>query len=356
MIYNFSAGPSNLPKAVMQQMQAEFLEYGDAKASIVEISHRSADFMQIYHTMQNDLRELMNIPNNYKILFTQGGASAQFSCLPINLLRNKKSVNYALTGHWSAKAIDEARRYTKVNICTDNSLNNHPDIDDFNNWQIDENAAYLHYCSNETITGLEFDFVPTANMPIVADMSSNILSRPIDVSKFGVIYAGAQKNIGISGFTVVIIREDLIGYANSKMPKLFDYATYNNSDSMFNTPCTFAWYSAYKVFKWLKQTGIDKVANDNKIKAEKLYNSIDDSNFYNNYVAKKYQSKMNVTFILADEKLNQKFLSKSKNAGLLALKGHKSVGGMRASIYNSMPIAGVNALIDFMQNFEKKYG
>lgn len=356
-IYNFSAGPAMLPKPVLQQIQAELLEYGNAKASVMEISHRGVDFTAVAQKAEQDLRELMNIPNNHKVLFLQGGASAQFSMVPINLLRGKTSVNYANTGHWSVKAIAEAKRYAEVNICTDSSANKFTDIDDFSHWNIDQDAAYLHYTPNETIAGLEFDFIPEADMPIVADMSSTILSREIDVSKFGVIYAGAQKNIGISGLTLVIVREDLIGNVVPKQPILFDYATQANNDSMHNTPATFPWYVAGRVFEWLKdQGGISAMASVNERKANKLYQAIDGSDFYSNPVNPKYRSWMNVPFILADDSLDKMFLEKSYNANLLALKGHKSVGGMRASIYNAMPESGVDALIEFMADFEKQYG
>ena len=356
-IYNFSAGPAMLPKPVLRQMQEELLEYGNAKASVMEISHRGVDFMAVAQKAEQDLRELINIPNNYKVLFLQGGASAQFSMVPINLLRGKTSVNYANTGHWSVKAIAEARRYAEVNICTDSTANNFTDIEDFSHWQIDEQAAYLHYTPNETIAGLEFDYVPEVDMPVVADMSSAILSRDIDVSKFGVIYAGAQKNIGISGLTIVIVREDLIGDVVPKQPVLFDYATQANNDSMYNTPATYPWYVAGRVFEWLKaQGGIKAMAEINERKAGKLYQAIDGSDFYSNPVNPKYRSWMNVPFILADDSLNQLFLEKSYNANLLTLKGHKSVGGMRASIYNAMPESGVDTLIEFMADFEKQYG
>jgi phosphoserine aminotransferase len=356
-IYNFSAGPAALPKSVLRQIQEELLEYGNAKASVMEISHRGVDFMQVAQKAEQDLRDLMNIPSNYKVLFLQGGASSQFSMVPINLLRGKTKANYANTGHWSVKAIAEAQRYCDVNICTDSSVNKFTDIEDFTNWTIDESAAYLHYTPNETIAGLEFDFAPEVDMPVVADMSSSILSREIDVSKFGVIYAGAQKNIGVAGATVVIVREDLIGDVVAKQPILFDYSTQADNDSMFNTPTTFAWYTAGLVFEWLKaQGGIKAMAQINDRKASKLYQAIDSSDFYSNPVNPKYRSWMNVPFILADNSLDKLFLEKSYNANLLALKGHKSVGGMRASIYNAMPESGVDALIEFMADFEKQYG
>ena len=355
--YNFSAGPAALPSAVLRQIQDELLDYGNAKASVMEISHRGADFMALAQKSEQDLRDLMRIPDNYKVLFLQGGASAQFSMVPINLLRGKTRADYAHTGHWSQKAITEASRYCDVNIVTNSTDNKFTDIEDFANWQLDSDAAYLHYTPNETIAGLEFDYVPEVEVPLVADMSSTILSRPIDVSKFGVIYAGAQKNIGPAGIAVVIVREDLIGQVLPKQPILFDYATQANNDSMYNTPSTFPWYAAGRVFEWLKaQGGVEAMAKINQAKAQTLYQAIDGSDFYSNPVAPRYRSWMNVPFILADESLNARFLEQSFEAGLLALKGHKSVGGMRASIYNSMPMAGVQALVDFMTDFEQTHG
>ena len=355
--YNFSAGPAMLPKEVLLKIQSELIEYEKSKASVMEISHRGVDFMEAAEKSENDFRELLDIPDNYKVLFLQGGASAQFSMVPINLLRGGSLANYANTGHWSVKAIAEAKRYCNVNICTDGTDNNFTDIEEFENWSIDEEASYLHYTPNETIAGLEFDYIPEVEMPIAADMSSTILSRPIDVSKYGVIYAGAQKNIGPSGLTIVIVREDLIGDVVKGQPKLFDYSTQANNDSMFNTPATFPWYAAGRVFEWLKeQGGLKAMQKINQIKAETLYKAIDNSDFYSNPVSIKYRSWMNIPFLLADENLNSKFLEQSKDAGLLALKGHRSVGGMRASIYNAMPQEGVDALISFMNDFEKDFG
>jgi len=355
--YNFSAGPAMLPKEVLLKIQSELIEYEKSKASVMEISHRGVDFMEAAEKSENDFRELLDIPDNYKVLFLQGGASAQFSMVPINLLRGGSKANYANTGHWSVKAIAEAKRYCNVNICTDGTDNNFTDIEEFENWSIDEEASYLHYTPNETIAGLEFDYIPEVEMPIAADMSSTILSRPIDVSKYGVIYAGAQKNIGPSGLTIVIVREDLIGDVVKGQPKLFDYSTQANNDSMFNTPATFPWYAAGRVFEWLKeQGGLKAMQKINKTKAETLYKAIDNSDFYSNPVSIKYRSWMNIPFLLAEENLNSKFLEQSKDAGLLALKGHRSVGGMRASIYNAMPQEGVDALISFMNDFEKDFG
>ncbi len=346
-----------LPDTVLKQIQNELLNYGNSKVSVMEISHRSADFIALAQKSEQSLRDLMSIPDNYKVLFLQGGASAQFSMVPINILRGKTKANYAYTGHWSKKAIAEAKRYCDVNICTDSSANKYTDIDDFSSWNIDEKGSYFHYTPNETIAGLEFDFIPDVNMPVIADMSSTILSREIDVSKFGVIYAGAQKNIGPAGLTIVIVREDLIGNVLDKQPLLFDYATYSNSDSMFNTPPIFSWYAASLVFEWLKSKGgIATMTKINQTKSQTLYKAIDGSDFYSNPVAKKYRSWMNIPFILADDSLDKLFLEKSADEGLLSLKGHRSVGGMRASIYNAMPQEGVDALIDFMNKFEKRYG
>ena len=355
--YNFSAGPAMLPKPVLLKIQEELIEYQNSKASVMEISHRGVDFMGAAAKSEKDLRDLLKIPDHYKVLFLQGGASAQFSMVPINLLRGGSKANYANTGHWSVKAIAEAKRYCDVNICTDSSGNNFTDIEDFQDWKVDEDASYFHHTPNETIAGLEFDYIPDVSMPIAADMSSTILSREIDVSKYGIIYAGAQKNIGPSGLTIVIVREELIGHVVNGQPKLFDYATQANNDSMFNTPATFPWYAAGLVFEWLKeQGGLSAMQKINKAKAETLYSAIDSSDFYSNPVSVKYRSWMNVPFLLADEKLNSVFLERSKDANLLALKGHRSVGGMRASIYNAMPQEGVDALVSFMNDFEKDFG
>ncbi len=356
-VYNFSAGPAMLPVQVMKQMKEELLEYGNAKASVMEISHRGTDFMAMAEKSERDLRDLMNIPDNYKVLFLQGGASSQFSMVPINLLRGRTAANYAHTGHWSKKAIAEAQRYCDVNICVDSSDNKYTDIADFKDWHINEKGAFLHYTPNETIAGLEFDYIPETEQPLVADMSSTILSREIDVSKYGVIYAGAQKNIGIAGLTIVIVREDLIGNVVKNQPILFDYATQKNNDSMYNTPSTYPWYVAGRVFEWLKeQGGLSVMAKINEHKAKTLYAAIDGSDFYSNPVAKKYRSWMNVPFLLANEALNDLFLKKAAERDLITLKGHRSVGGMRASIYNAMPQEGIDTLVGFMQDFEKENG
>jgi len=356
-IYNFSAGPAALPSVVLERLKSDLPEFRDAKASVMEISHRGVDFMTLAKKAEQDLRDLMSIPDNYKVLFLQGGASQQFSMVPINLLRGKKIANYANTGHWSEKAIREGLRYCDVNVCTDSAKSGFTDIEDFSSWKIDPDGAYLHYTPNETIAGLEFDYIPKVDMPLVADMSSSILSMPIDVSKFGVIYAGAQKNIGVSGLTVVIVREDLIGKVVQHQPVLFDYSTQANKDSMYNTPCTFAWYSAALVFEWLKELGgIESITKHNKNKSQLLYKAIDSSDFYSNNVATRYRSRMNVPFFTPSPELDKLFVQDALNKNLLALKGHRAIGGIRASIYNAMSMEGVEALVSFMGDFEKNSG
>jgi len=356
-VFNFSAGPAALPRAVLERLKIELPEFRDAKASVIEISHRGGDFMVLAQKAEQDLRDLMNIPDNYKVLFLQGGASQQFSMIPVNLLRGKKIANYANTGHWSKKAILEGTRYCQVNVCTDSTKNGFTDIEDYSSWKIDSDGAYLHYTPNETIAGLEFDYIPEVDMPLVADMSSSILSRMIDVSKFGVIYAGAQKNIGVSGLTVVIVREDLIGEVVDNQPVLFDYSTQANNDSMYNTPCTFAWYTAALVFEWLKELGgIESITQHNEKKSRLLYEVIDLSDFYFNNVATRFRSRMNVPFFTPSPELDKLFVKDALNNNLLALKGHRAVGGIRASIYNAMSMEGVEALMSFMSDFEKKCG
>jgi len=356
-VYNFSAGPAALPSAVLERLKTDLPEFRDAKASVMEISHRGVDFMALAKKAEQDLRDLMSIPDNYRVLFLQGGASQQFSMVPINLLRGKKIANYANTGHWSEKAIHEGSRYCDVNVCTDSTKNGFTDIEDYSNWMIDPDGAYLHYTPNETIAGLEFDYIPEVGMPLVADMSSSILSRTIDVSKFGLIYAGAQKNIGVSGLTVVIVREDLMGKVVDQQPVLFDYTTQANKDSMYNTPCTFAWYSAALVFEWLKELGgIESITQHNEMKSRLLYEAIELSDFYSNNVAARFRSRMNVPFFTPSSELDNLFVKDALNNNLLALKGHRAIGGIRASIYNSMSMEGVEALVSFMSDFEKKYG
>jgi len=354
-VYNFSAGPAVLPKEVLEQAQAEMLDWNGSGMSVMEMSHRGKAYMSIAAKAEADLRQLMAIPDNYKVLFLQGGASSQFAMVPINLLGDKKSADYMNTGQWSKKAISEAKRFGNVNVIADTTSSNFTTVPDAASLKFDADAAYVHYTPNETIVGVEFPYIPeTGEVPLVADMSSNILSRQIDVSKFGVIYAGAQKNIGPAGLTIAIVREDLIGHANPAMPTMFDYKTHADEGSMYNTPPTYSWYLAGLVFAHvLKQGGLAAMEAVNQRKAEKLYRAIDDSDFYSNPVAVNCRSWMNVPFILANADLDAAFLEQAAANGLTTLKGHRSVGGMRASIYNAMPEAGVDALIAFMKEFER---
>lgn len=357
-IYNFSAGPAALPAAVMERAKAEFLDVNGTRLSAMEMSHRSKAFVAIAEQAEADLRELLNVPSNYKVLFLQGGATLQFGMVPINLLREKQCADYFRTGHWSAKAVDDARRICDVNLAVDTSAGAYRSIPDASEWQLDPNAAYVHYTPNETIHGVEFHDIPdVGEVPLVADMSSNILSRPVDVSKFGIIYAGAQKNIGPAGLTVVIVREDLMRGIPPGLPSMLDYALHAKGNSMFNTPPTYPWYLAGLVFQWLKEEGgVAAIEKVNIRKAGKLYQFIDGSDFYANPVAVENRSRMNVPFTLADDSLNAKFIEDADKAGLKNLEGHRAVGGMRASIYNAIPEAGVDALIDFMKSFEAKHG
>ena len=355
-VFNFSAGPAALPYPVLQDVQQELLEWGGSGASVMEVSHRGKPFMAMAQQAEQNLRDLMNIPSNYRVLFLQGGATAQFSAVPLNLKRNG-SADYVLTGHWSKKAIADAKRFIEVNTIYDNTPSAYTQMVNCSEWATIEQADYLHITPNETIAGIEFTDLPDTQVPIVADLSSTILSRPIDVSRYGIIYAGAQKNIGPAGLTLVIVRDDLIGHCSANAPRLMDYQVMVDSDSMTNTPPTFAWYLAGKVFSWLKaEGGLEAIAELNKQKAETLYNYIDGSDgFYTNPVMPAYRSWMNVPFILHDKQLDALFLEQAEQAGLHALKGHRSVGGMRASIYNAMPLEGVNALIDFMQDFRAQH-
>lgn len=356
-VYNFSAGPAALPEEVLKQAQEEMLEWQGSGMSVMEMSHRGKEFMSIATQAEADLRELMAVPDNYKVLFLQGGASSQFSMVPMNLLRGKASADYINTGSWSKKAIAEAKKYCQVNVVGETPAGQFT-VPAAESLQLNADAAYLHYTPNETIQGIEFPYVPASgDVPLVGDFSSTILSRPIDVSKYGVIYAGAQKNIGPAGLTVVIVRDDLIGETVAGTPAMFDYQIQADGDSMYNTPPTYAWYLAGLVFQWLKRNGgLAAMAETNQRKASALYAAIDGSAFYNNPVEVSCRSWMNVPFTLADAELDGKFLSEAKEAGLVTLKGHRSVGGMRASIYNAMPEAGVQALIDFMADFEKRNG
>ena len=357
-IYNFSAGPAVLPEDVLAQARDEMLDWNGSGMSVMEMSHRGKEFMSIAEKAEADLRELMAIPANYKVLFLQGGASAQFAMVPMNLLRGKAKADYINTGQWSKKAISEAKRYCAVNVAATSEADGFNSAPAQKDWKLDAEAAYVHYTPNETIGGVEFPFVPdTGAVPLVADMSSTILSRPVDVSKFGLIYAGAQKNIGPAGLTVVIVRDDLIGQCIAGTPTMFDYQTHAKDGSMYNTPPTYGWYFAGLVFaRLLKQGGLAAMATHNQRKADKLYAAIDNSGFYKNPVAKPCRSWMNVPFTLPDAALDEAFLKGAKAAGMVALKGHRSVGGMRASIYNAMPESGVDTLIAYMADFAQRNG
>ncbi|MFL6551325.1 MAG: 3-phosphoserine/phosphohydroxythreonine transaminase [Povalibacter sp.] len=354
-VYNFSPGPAVLPVEVLEQAREEMLDWRGTGMSVMEMSHRGKAFISIAESAEADVRELLAIPANYKVLFLQGGATAQFAGIPLNLTGPDSVVDYVNTGAWSKKAIGEAKHYCKVNVAAD-AGEPYTSIPPVASWKRTPDAAYLHYTPNETIGGVEYHFVPdTGGVPLVADMSSTILSRPIDVSKFGVIYAGAQKNIGPAGLTLVIVRDDLLGKARPATPAFMDFAAMAKEGSMLNTPPTFAWYLAGLVFQWLKRNGGLKAMGEvNKAKAELLYNTIDTSGFYKNPVAKDARSWMNVPFTLAKPELDKTFIAEAKQAGLVTLEGHRSVGGMRASIYNAMPLEGVKVLVDFMKDFANK--
>ncbi len=345
-----------LPLEVLEQAQGELLDWHQSGMSVMEISHRGKAFMQVAAEAEADLRELLSIPRNYKVLFLQGGASAQFALVPLNLAAPHATVDYVNTGHWSGKAIAEAGRYCKVHVAGD-AGGNYTRVPPQSELRFSAGAAYAHYTPNETISGVEFGYVPeTHGVPLIADMSSSILSQPIDVAKFGLIYAGAQKNIGPSGLTVVIVRDDLIGRARTETPLVFDYRAIADASSMLNTPPTFAWYLAGLVFKWLKRTGgLAAMAARNRIKAETLYAAIDASRLYANPIARDARSRMNVVFTLNKPELDGAFLDRAAAAGLQGLKGHRVLGGMRASLYNAMPLAGVEALIALMREFERQH-
>ena len=356
-IYNFSAGPAVLPKAVLQQVQRELVDWHGSGMSVMEMSHRGKEFMGIAAEAEADLRALMGIPAHYKVLFLQGGASTQFSMIPMNLLRGNTSADYLNTGEWSKKAIKEAKKYCSVNVVASSEDKNFSYAPPQAAWKLNSDAAYVHYTPNETIGGVEIFWTPdTGSVPLVADMSSHILSRPMDVEKYGVIYAGAQKNIGPAGLTIVIVREDLIGECIAGTPTMMDYKTHADNESMYNTPPTFAMYVAGLVFKWIQgQGGLAAMEKINVEKANLLYDCLDASSLYSCPTAIENRSRMNVPFTLKDAALDDAFLKGAKERGLLQLKGHRSVGGMRASIYNAMPIEGVHALVDYLQHFERTH-
>ncbi|MFP5441742.1 MAG: 3-phosphoserine/phosphohydroxythreonine transaminase [Gammaproteobacteria bacterium] len=355
--WNFCAGPAALPEAVLKQAQADMLDWHGKGLSVMEMSHRGADFTAIAEEAERDLRELLAVPSNYKVLFLQGGASTQFAMVPMNLLRGKKKADYLNTGMWSTKAILEARKYCDVNVVASAEAQNFTTVPDIAGWKYSKNAAYLHITPNETIHGVEFEFVPEVDVPVVADLSSSILSRPIDVSKYGLIYAGAQKNIGPAGLVVVIVRDDLIGEVLPGTPTMLDYKVQADNGSMYNTPSTYSWYLSGLVFKWLKQQGgVAAMAAINQRKASHLYHYIDGSGFYSSPVDPRFRSWMNVPFTLEDASLEKVFLKEADAAGLLNLAGHRSVGGMRASLYNAVPEAAVEALVAFMKDFANRHG
>ena len=357
-VFNFSAGPAILPEPVLKQAAEEMLDWRGSGMSVMEMSHRGKEFIAIHAQAEADLRELMGIPAKYKVLFLQGGAAAQFAVVPMNLLRGRKSADYVTTGYWSKKAVAEAKRYCKVNIAASSEAANFIRIPDRQGWSLDPNSAYVHITSNETIGGVEFHWIPdTGNVPLVSDMSSHILSRPMDVGRYGLIYAGAQKNIGPAGLTIVIVREDLIGQALATTPAIFDYKVQAEADSMHNTPPTYAVYIAGLVFQWLKKLGgLKKMEEINVAKARLVYDYLDQTEFYHSPVAKEDRSRMNIPFTLRNAELDGAFLKAAESRGLTQLKGHRSVGGMRASLYNAMPLEGVKALVEFMREFEKSHG
>jgi phosphoserine aminotransferase len=356
--YNFSPGPAALPEPVLRRAAEEMLDWHGSGMSVMEMSHRGKEFMSIYAHALAALRELLAIPDNYKVVFLQGGAIGENAIVPMNLLRGRTRADYVNTGDWSKRSIAEAARYCTVNVAASSEGNGFTAIPPQGEWRLDRDAAYVHICANETIVGLEYHWTPdTGDVPLVADMSSNILSRPLDVSRYGLIYAGAQKNIGPAGLTIVIVRDDLIGQALPITPSAFDYAVQAANDSMINTPPTYAIYIAGLVFDWIRAGGgLAAMGERNRAKAELLYGALDASDFYAKRIAKGDRSIMNVCFHLPDPALDAAFLAGAHAAGLLNLKGHRIVGGMRASIYNAMPIEGVRVLVDYLHEFERRHG
>ena len=370
-VFNFSAGPAVLPEPVLRQAAAEMLDWRGTGMSVMEMSHRGPEFTGIAAQAERDLRDLMAIPDDYAVLFMQGGALAQNALVPMNLLRGRPAADYLVTGQWSTKSAREASRYCEVNVVADAAAlapaagrSGYTWVPPVSQWRLSPQAAYLHLCTNETIDGVEFVDLPSvgaqglpAGLPVVADMSSHLLSRPVEVRRFGCIYGGAQKNIGPAGLTLVIVREDLIGHAQPATPTAFDYRVVADNDSMFNTPPTWAIYMAGLVFRWIKaEGGVAAMAARNAAKAALLYGALDASGLFVAPVAPGHRSRMNVVFRLRDERLDGAFLEGAQERGLAQLKGHRSVGGMRASIYNAMPIEGVQALVDYLREFERAHG
>jgi len=359
--YNFCAGPATIPEVVLERVREELLNWKGRGSSFMEISHRSTDFLKlVFEPARENLKKLLNIPEDYHILFITTGTSHQFAMVPLNFLNLKphKSADYLHTGVWSGKAINEAKRYGNINVALSTENNRFTKMCSPNELKLDSNASYLHYTPNETIHGFQFHTIPeTHNVPIIADMSSEILSRPIEVSRYGMIYAGTQKNIGPSGLTIAIIHKNMAGFANALTPTLYQYQTYIDSGSLYHTPNTFGIYMAGCIFEWLLNLGgISEIAKINQRKSQKLYDAIDHSSFYRNPVQKEFRSQMNVIYYLPTVELDQLFVKEAQNNHLINLKGHKSIGGIRASIYNAMPEKGVDVLIEFMQEFERKYG
>ncbi|MCI0666798.1 MAG: 3-phosphoserine/phosphohydroxythreonine transaminase [Methylococcaceae bacterium] len=357
-VYNFSAGPSTIAEPVLERAREEFMDWRGSGMSVLEMSHRGPEFVSIAAKTEEDLRDILGIPDHYGVLFLQGGATTQFSMVPMNLAAEGGLACYVDTGSWSLKAIEEARKICEVHIAASSMGSNYSAIPEEATWDLKKSAAYLHYTSNETIGGIEFPGIPACGgLPVVCDMSSNILSRPIEVDRFALIYAGAQKNMGAAGITVVIVRNELLARASRKLPSMLDYAQHAKNQSMLNTPPTFIWYLLGLVLDWIKSLGgLESLARMNSRKAAKLYQAIDDSSFYSNPIQPKFRSRMNIPFILADAALDERFLAEAEQEGLMNLKGHRSVGGMRASIYNAMPEAGVDRLVSFMGEFERRYG
>jgi phosphoserine aminotransferase len=357
-VFNFSAGPATLPESVLRQAADEMLDWRGSGMSVMEMSHRGKEFISIHAEAESLLRELMGVPPNYKVLFLQGGAIAENAIVPMNMLRGRAGADYIDTGEWSKKSIKEAKKYCKVNVAASTESNGYTSVPRKDTWKLDTDAAYVHICSNETIGGVEYHWTPdTGDVPLVADMSSNFMSRPVDVSRYGLIYGGAQKNVGPAGLTLVIVRDDLIGQALPVTPSAFDYKIQAENDSMFNTPPTYAIYIAGLVFNWIKaQGGLKAMEAHNRKKAAVLYDHLETTSFFYNPVARDDRSLMNVPFKLRDESLDEAFLKGAQARGMLQLKGHRSVGGMRASIYNAMPIEGVVALVEYMKEFEVSHG
>ncbi|MDM0105422.1 3-phosphoserine/phosphohydroxythreonine transaminase [Variovorax sp. J22R24] len=357
-VFNFSAGPATLPESVLRQAADEMLDWRGSGMSVMEMSHRGKEFISIHAEAESLLRELLGVPANYKVLFLQGGAIGENAIVPMNMLRGRASADYIDTGEWSKKSIKEAKKYCKVNVAASSEAGGYASVPRQDTWKLDPDAAYVHICSNETIGGVEYHWTPdTGDVPLVADMSSNFMSRPVDVGRYGLIYGGAQKNVGPAGVTMVIVRDDLIGQALPITPSAFDYKIQADNDSMFNTPPTYTIYIAGLVFNWIKaQGGLKAMEAHNRKKAAVLYDHLETTSFFYNPVAREDRSLMNVPFKLRDESLDESFLKGAQARGMVQLKGHRSVGGMRASIYNAMPIEGVEALVEYMKEFEVSHG